>query len=135
MVKGLLYRGQGCYDIIMILLNGTRQQLNTTKESACQLNTNTLSLPPHTAAPLKPILPDLDTIEDGLIFRQCVRDRVINPLARNQQILASEDEGEGLEGREVQQLLEGFSEKEKRKILRYEASTPYQTKLYAEACI
>ena len=85
-----------------------------------QCPTTQLSLP-HTAAPLKPILPDLDTIEDGLIFRQCVRDRIVNPLARNQQILASEDEGDGgVEGREVQQLLEGFSEKEKRKILRYE---------------
>ena len=50
-----------------------------------------------------------------------MRDRVINPSAHNQQILASEDEGDGgVEGGEVEQLLEGFSEKEKRRILRSE---------------
>ena len=54
-------------------------------------------------------------MEDGLIFRQCVKDKVVDPSAANQQILASdEDEGETEYGK----LLSGFSKKERKKILR-----------------
>ena len=65
-------------------------------------------------APLQPApLPDLDTMEDGLIFKQCVRDRVVDSSASNQQILASDEETE------VQELLAGFSRKEQKRILKY----------------
>lgn len=70
------------------------------------------SLP--SGAPLRPILPDLDTVEDGMIFKQCVRDRVVDRMASNQQILASDEETE------VQEMLAGFSSKERKRILRWE---------------
>lgn len=54
-----------------------------------------------------------DSGEDGLIYRQCVRDRVVDSSACNQQILASDDETE------IQDLLAGMSSKEKKKVLRY----------------
>lgn len=63
-------------------------------------------------APLQPMLPDLDMVEDGLIFKQCVRDRVVDSLAGNQQILASDEETQ------VQELLSGFSKRERKKILK-----------------
>ena len=66
--------------------------------------------------PLKPTLPDLDTVEDGLIFRQCVRDRVVDPTADNQQIVTfQEEEEEGGLG----EMLAGFSRKERKRILKY----------------
>ena len=75
------------------------------------------SLP--SGAPLRPILPDLDTVEDGMIFKQCVRDRVVDRMASNQQILASDEETE------VQEMLAGFSSKERKRILRWgESSQP-----------
>ena len=58
------------------------------------------------------MLPDLDTVEDGMIFNQCVRDRVVDSMASNQQILASDEETE------VQEMLSGFSSKERKRILR-----------------
>ena len=64
-------------------------------------------------APLRPMLPDLDTVEDGMIFKQCVRDRVVDSMASNQQILASDEETE------VQEMLSGFSSKERKRILRW----------------
>ena len=48
-----------------------------------------------------------------MIFKQCVRDRVVDSTASNQQILASDEETE------VQEMLAGFSKKERRRILRY----------------
>lgn len=51
--------------------------------------------------------------EDGLMFRQCVRDRVVDSSAGNQQILASDEETE------IHDLLAGMSSKEKKKVLRY----------------
>ena len=77
---------------------------------------------PAEGAPLRPMLPDLDTVEDGLIFRQCVRDRVVDSQADNQQFLASEEEGE------VGELLAGFTKKEQRKILRKLAKMEAQGK-------
>ena len=61
---------------------------------------------------MRPILLDMDTVEDGLIFNQCVRDRVVDDRAGNQQILASDDETE------IQDLLAGLGEKERGRILR-----------------
>ena len=58
------------------------------------------------------MLLDLDTVEDGMIFKQCVRDRVVDSAALNQQILASDEETE------VQEMLAGFSRKERKRILR-----------------
>ena len=87
----------------------------------------TLSLP--SGAPLRPVLPDLDTVEDGMIFKQCVRDRVVDSMASNQQILASDEETE------VQEMLAGFSSKERKRILRWEVFTthtpPHHTPLHA----
>lgn len=54
-----------------------------------------------------------DSTEDGLTFRQCVRDRVVDSTAGNQQILASDEETE------IHDLLAGMGEKEKRKMLKY----------------
>lgn len=79
----------------------------------------TLSLP--SGAPLRPVLPDLDTVEDGMIFKQCVRDRVVDSMASNQQILASDEETE------VQEMLAGFSSKERKRILRWGVFTTYVT--------
>ena len=59
-----------------------------------------------------PTLPDLDTVEDGLIFKKCVRDRVVDAEADNQQIIASDEETE------MQELLAQFSENKQQKILR-----------------
>ena len=47
------------------------------------------------AGPL-PLL-DLDMVEDGLIFKQCVREAIVDGSAANQQILASEGEGDAEE--------------------------------------
>ena len=47
-----------------------------------------------------------------MIFKQCVRDRVVDSAALNQQILASDEETE------VQEMLAGFSRKERKRILR-----------------
>ena len=77
------------------------------------------SLP--SGAPLRPILPDLDTVEDGMIFKQCVRDRVVDRMASNQQILASDEETE------VQEMLAGFSSKERKRILRWGEDPPRGT--------
>ena len=54
----------------------------------------------------------LTSLEDGLIFRQCVRDRVVDSGASNQQILASDDETE------LHDLLATMGKKEKKKLLR-----------------
>ena len=59
------------------------------------------------------MLLDMDSMEDGLIFKQCVRDRVVDDKAGNQQILASDDETE------IHDLLAGMGEKERRRILKY----------------
>lgn len=61
-------------------------------------------------------LPDIDTVEDGLVFRQCVRGRVVDDAALNQQLVASGDE-DGEAGA-LQELLAGFSRKQQRRILR-----------------
>ena len=66
------------------------------------------------AGPAVAPLPSLEVMEDGLVFRQCVRGRVVDDDARNQQIVASGDEGDD----DLQQLLAGFSRKQQRKILR-----------------
>ena len=63
--------------------------------------------------PIVPSLPDLDTVEDGLIFKKCVRDRVVDLQADNQQIIASDEETE------MQELLAQFPDKKRRKILKY----------------
>jgi hypothetical protein len=62
----------------------------------------------------KSSLADLDTAEDGFIFKQCVRDRVINSGASNQQILASDDDDNDIS----QQILDQLSDKDKRKLLK-----------------
>lgn len=54
----------------------------------------------------------LTSMEDGLMFRQCVRDRVVDSGASNQQILASDEETE------LHDLLATMGEKEKKKLLR-----------------
>ncbi len=69
---------------------------------------------PTEGAPVRVSLPDLDTVEDGLIFKQCVKDRVVDDRADNQQFVLSGEEEEG----EVDSLLAGFSRKERRKILK-----------------
>ena len=61
----------------------------------------------------KPVSLGLDSVEDGLMFRQCVRDRVVDSSAGNQQILASDEETD------IHDLLAGMGSKEKRKMLRY----------------
>ena len=61
-------------------------------------------------------LPDLDTVEDGLIFKQCVREAIVDTAAANQQILASEDEE--MVGDQYEELLTGFSKKERKRILK-----------------
>ena len=63
-------------------------------------------------AAVQPVSLNLDSVEDGLMFRQCVRDRVVDSSASNQQILASDEETE------VQDLLAGMGSKEKKKMLR-----------------
>ena len=50
--------------------------------------------------------------DDGLMFRQCVRDRVVDGRASNQQILASDDETE------LHDLLATMDSKGKKKMLR-----------------
>eukprot|EP00731_Ephydatia_muelleri_P007665 Em0004g3a len=65
-----------------------------------------------TEGPIVPSLPDLDTVEDGLIFKKCVRDRVVDLQADNQQIIASDEETE------MQELLAQFPDKKRRKILK-----------------
>lgn len=57
-------------------------------------------------------LPDIDTVEDGLIFKQCVRDKIVDSMADNQQILASDDETE------IQDLMAGLSKKERKRVLK-----------------
>ena len=64
------------------------------------------------ATVVQPVLPSLDAVEDGLMFKQCVRDRVVDTRASNQQILASDDETE------LQDLLATMSSREKKKMLR-----------------
>ena len=56
--------------------------------------------------------PSQQSGEDGLMFRQCVRDRIVDPTASNQQILPSDDETE------IQDLLATMSSKERKKVLR-----------------
>ena len=51
-------------------------------------------------------------VEDGLMFRQCVRDRVVDSRASNQQILASDDETE------LHDLLATMDSRGKKKMLR-----------------
>ena len=51
-------------------------------------------------------------VEDGLMFRQCVRDRVVDARASNQQILASDDETE------LHDLLATMDSHGKKKMLR-----------------
>ena len=60
----------------------------------------------------QPAPENLDAREDGLMFRQCVRDRVVDTGASNQQILASDEETE------IQELLATMGRKEKKKLLR-----------------
>ena len=52
-------------------------------------------------------------LEDGLVFNQRALDRVINPDAPNQQVVVSDEDGSDLDD-----LLAGFSKKERKKILR-----------------
>lgn len=67
---------------------------------------------PTPAGPLP--LPDLELMEDGLMFRQCVKDKVVDGRAANQQIIPSDEEGVD----EYAELLAGFSKKERKKILK-----------------
>ena len=67
----------------------------------------------ESATPLPAPLPDLDTLEDGLIFKQCVKDRVVDDMADNQQIILSDDE----ETR-IGELLSGLSKKERKRVLK-----------------
>ena len=56
--------------------------------------------------------PVSQSTDDGLMFRQCVRDRVVDGRASNQQILASDDETE------LHDLLATMDSKGKKKMLR-----------------
>lgn len=60
----------------------------------------------------QPAPPSQHSGEDGLMFRQCVRDRVVDPTASNQQLLPSDEETE------IQDLLATMSSKERKKVLR-----------------
>lgn len=51
-------------------------------------------------------------MEDGLIFKQCVRDRIVDDAADNQQIIVSDDETQ------IGELLSGLSKKERKRVLR-----------------
>ena len=66
-----------------------------------------------TEATVQPASLSLDSMEDGLMFRQCVQGRVVDSSASNQQILPSDEETE------IQDLLSGMDRKERKKMLRY----------------
>ena len=67
----------------------------------------------YTETTLQPVSLSQDSVDDGLMFRQCVQDRIVDSRASNQQILASDEETE------IQDLLTGMGSKEKRRMLRY----------------
>ncbi len=52
------------------------------------------------------------------MFRQCVKDKVMDSRAANQQIIPSGGEEEEEEDKEYGGLLEGFSKKERKRILK-----------------
>ena len=59
-----------------------------------------------------PILTNWDTIDDGLKFKQCVKDRVVNKEDPLQQFVVSDNETE------VVDLLAQFSPRQRKRILR-----------------
>ena len=60
-----------------------------------------------------PILTDWDSVDDGLQFKQCVKDRIVDTTDPLQQYVVSDDETETTE------LLAQFSPKQRKRILRY----------------
>lgn len=91
---------------------------------SCTYSYFMISPPSYAQCPLygqlKEVLPEDDpaldegpSLEDGLVFNQCVKDRIVNSDAPNQQIVASDEDGSDLDD-----LLAGFSKKERKKILR-----------------
>ena len=67
----------------------------------------------YTETTLQPVSLSQDSVDDGLMFRQCVQDRMVDSSASNQQILASDEETE------IQDLLSGMDSKERKKMIRY----------------
>ena len=59
-----------------------------------------------------PILTDWDTIDDGLMFKQCAKDRVVDSADPLQQYVHSDEETE------VHEMLAQFSPKQRRRILK-----------------
>jgi hypothetical protein len=84
--------------------------INTDRE--CPLFGKLKSSTVKEEATSQPVSVSQDSVDDGLMFRQCVRDRVVDSSASNQQILASDEETE------IQDLLTGMDSKERKKMLR-----------------
>ena len=81
-----------------------------------------------TEATSQPVSVSQDSVDDGLMFRQCVRDRVVDSSASNQQILASDEETE------IQDLLTGMDSKERKKMLRYTCMYTLPETVYTCTC-
>jgi hypothetical protein len=62
----------------------------------------------------QPIITDWDSIDDGLKFKQCAKERSINSSDPLHQFVVSDDEGT-----EIDQILSQFSPRERKKILKY----------------
>ena len=64
-----------------------------------------------------PIITNWDALDDGLQFKQCVKDRVVDSKDPLQQFVVSDDETEMVD------LLAQFPPKQRKKILKYEPIT------------
>ena len=60
-----------------------------------------------------PIITNWDALDDGLKFKQCVKDRVVNSDDPLQQYVVSDDETEMVD------LLAQFSPKQRKRIMKY----------------
>ena len=74
-----------------------------------------LIIDPLLAKPFEvPIITDWDSINDGLKFKQCVKDRVIDSSDPLQQFVVSDDDEE----MELAKLLEQFPPEQRKRLLK-----------------
>ena len=74
-----------------------------------------LIIDPLLAKPFEvPIITDWDSINDGLKFKQCVKDRVIDSSDPLQQFVVSDDDEE----KELAKLLEQFPPEQRKRLLK-----------------
>ena len=62
----------------------------------------------------QPVITDWDSINDGLRFKQCVRDRIVDKNDPLQQFVVSDDES-----KEMEDILAQFSPKQRKRIMKY----------------